>query len=101
MKCLPIAHQHFQLPPASGRPLNTHPGLESAEVDMAELEIDKEDVHNIKECYKEKVQPYWKTDYKLIIYIMNIRIHGSNRSGKSQRFFFSLKVRDPELGQGI
>ena len=33
---------------------------------MAELEIDKE---MEKECYEEKVQPYRKTDYKLIIII--------------------------------
>ena len=32
------------------------------EADMAELEIDKEE---------EKVQPYWKTNYKPIIYIFN------------------------------
>ena len=40
------------------------------ELDMAELEIDKDDVHDRKKCYKEEVQPYWKTDYKLIIIIM-------------------------------
>ena len=38
---------------------------------MAELEIDKENVHDRKkmekECYKEEVQPYRKTDYKPII----------------------------------
>ena len=26
MKCFPIAHQHFQLPRVSGRPLKAHPG---------------------------------------------------------------------------
>ena len=45
-----------------GRPRKTW--LESVEVDMAELEIDKE-----CECYEEEVQPYRKTDYKPIIYI--------------------------------
>ena len=46
--------------------------LESVEADMAELEIDKEDVHDRKkecDCYEEKVQPYRKTDYKPIIYM--------------------------------
>ena len=42
-----------------GRPRKTL--LESVEADMAELEIDK----------KEEVQPYRKTDYKLIIDIFN------------------------------
>ena len=45
--------------------------LESVEADMAELEIDKEDVHGKeemeKECYEEEVQSYRKTDYKPII----------------------------------
>ena len=47
------------------------PDGKSVEADMAELEIDKEDVHDKnemeKECYEEKVQPYRKTDYKPII----------------------------------
>ena len=47
-----------------GRPRKTW--LESVEADMAELEIDKEDVHV---HYEEEVQPYRKTDYKQIIYI--------------------------------
>ena len=60
-----------------GRPRKTW--LESVEVDMAELEIDKEDVHDRSmekdcECYKEEVQPYRKTDYKPIIYIYIITI---------------------------
>ena len=41
---------------------------------MAELEIDKEDVHDKKmerECYEEEVQPYRKTDYKPIIIIVD------------------------------
>ena len=44
--------------------------------DMAELEIDREDVHDRKKwrkkCYEEEVQPYRKTDYnyKPIIYII-------------------------------
>ena len=56
-----------------GRPRKTW--LESVEADMAELEIDKEDVHDRKkwrmnvECYEEEVQPYRKTDFKPIIYI--------------------------------
>ena len=44
-----------------GRPRKTW--LESVDADMAELEIDKEDVHDKKmekECYEEKVQPYRK-----------------------------------------
>ena len=47
-----------------GRPIKTW--LESVEVDMAELEIDKEDVHDRSkwrkdcECYEEEVQPYRK-----------------------------------------
>ena len=57
-----------------GRPRKTWLG--SVEADMAKLEIDKEDVHDIdrskwrKECefYKEEVQPYRKMDYKPIIY---------------------------------
>ena len=52
-----------------GRPRRTW--LESVEADMPELEIDKEDVHDIKkrrrECYEEEVHPYRKTDYKPII----------------------------------
>ena len=57
-----------------GRRLVGRPGrtwLECVEVDMAELEINKEDVHDRKkwrECYEEEVQPYRKTDYKPIIY---------------------------------
>ena len=44
--------------------------LESVEADMAELEIDIEDVHDRKKvCYKEEVKPHRKTDYKPIIYI--------------------------------
>ena len=42
--------------------------LESVEGDMAELEIDKEEME--KECYEEKVQHYRKTYYKSIIYIL-------------------------------
>ena len=47
------------------------PWLESVKADMAELEIDKEDVHDRSkcECYEEEVQPYRKTDYKPLIYI--------------------------------
>ena len=48
-----------------GRPRSTW--LESVEADMAELEIDKEDVHDRKKCYEEEVQPYRKMDHKLII----------------------------------
>ena len=43
---------------------------------MAELEIDKEDVHDIKkwrECYEEEVQPYRKMDYKPITIINKLR----------------------------
>ena len=49
---------------------------------MAELEINKEDVHDNKrtiiqnlnlilekECYEEEVQPYRKTNYKAILII--------------------------------
>ena len=44
--------------------------LESVEANIAELEIDKEDVHNRKKWRRnEEVQPYRKTDYKPIIYI--------------------------------
>ena len=50
-----------------GRPRQTW--LESVDADMAELEIDKEDVHDRSECYKEEVQPYRKTDYNPIIHI--------------------------------
>ena len=46
--------------------------LESVESDMAELEIDKEGVHDRKkmeeECYEDEVKPYRKTDYTPIIY---------------------------------
>ena len=44
-----------------GRPRKTW--LESVEADMAELEIDKEDVHDRSEWRR-------KTDYKPLIYIM-------------------------------
>ena len=39
---------------------------------MAELEVDKEDVHDRSkcECYEEEVQSYRKTDYKAIIYML-------------------------------
>ena len=51
---------------------------------MAELEIDKEDVHDKKEmekeceCYEEEVQPYRKTDYKRMIYIFSVDRYCSN-----------------------
>ena len=48
-----------------GRPRRTW--LESVEVDIAELEIDKDDVHDRKKCHEEEVQPYRKTDYNPII----------------------------------
>ena len=54
-----------------GRPRRTW--LESVEADTAELEIDKEDVHDRKkrrECYEEEVQPHRKMDYKPIIIII-------------------------------
>ena len=55
-----------------GRPRKTW--LESVEEDMAELEIDKEDVHDRskwrRNVNEEEVQPYRKTDYKPIIYIL-------------------------------
>ena len=38
-------------------------------MDMAELEIDTEDVHDKKKCCEEEIQPYHKTDYKAIIYL--------------------------------
>ena len=46
--------------------------LENVEAYMAELEIDREDIHDRKkimetECYEEEVQPYWNTDYKSTI----------------------------------
>ena len=56
-----------------GRPIKTW--LESVEADMAELEIDKEDVNDRSkgekecECFEEEVQPYRKTDYKPILYM--------------------------------
>ena len=40
--------------------------LESVEVDMAELEIDKDDVHDRKK-WRRKSNPIGKTDYKPII----------------------------------
>ena len=57
-----------------GRPRRTW--LESVEADMAEIEIDKEDIHDRKkwrenDCYEEEVQPYRKMDYKPIIYILS------------------------------
>ena len=55
-----------------GRPRKTW--LESVEADMAELEIDKEYVHDRSKWRRnvnvmEEVQPYRKTNYKPIIYI--------------------------------
>ena len=50
-----------------GRPIKTW--LESEEADMAEIEIDRGDVHDRNKCYAEEVQPYRKIDYKPIIYI--------------------------------
>ena len=47
-----------------GTPIKTW--LESVEADMAEHEIDKEDVHDRKkwkkDCYEEEAQPYRKTE---------------------------------------
>ena len=45
--------------------------LESVTADMAEVEIDEEDVQKEmeKECYEVDVLPYRKTDYKSIIII--------------------------------
>ena len=45
--------------------------LENVEADMADFEIDKEDIQKEvwKECYEEGVQPFRTTDYKPIIYI--------------------------------
>ena len=52
-----------------GRPRRTW--LDSVEEDMAELEIDKEDVHDRKKwrenIMKRKSNPIGKTDYKPII----------------------------------
>ena len=60
-----------------GRPRKTW--LESVEADMAELEIDKEYVHDRRKwrrnvVKRKLIQPYQKTDYKPIIY--NELIHG-------------------------
>ena len=33
---------------------------------MAELEIDKEDVHDRRKCCEDEVQPYRKTDYNVL-----------------------------------
>ena len=57
--------------------------LESVEADVAELESDKEDVHNRRKwrrnVMKSKSNPIGKTDYKPIIciyiYIYNIYIY--------------------------
>ena len=43
-----------------GRPRETW--LENVEADMAELEIDKEDIHDRKKCYEQEVKLYRKTD---------------------------------------
>ena len=45
--------------------------LEIEKSDMAEVEIDEEDVQKEmeKECYEVEVLPYRKTDYKAIIII--------------------------------
>ena len=48
--------------------------LKSVEANMAELEIDREDVNDREErmekvCYEAEVLSYQKTDYKPIIYI--------------------------------
>ena len=50
-----------------GRPTRTW--LYNVEADMAEHEIDIEDIHdrNEKVCYKEEIKPNRKTDYKPII----------------------------------
>ena len=57
----------------SRRPVRRPRGtwLESVKVDMAEVEIDEEDVQKEmeKECYEVEVLPYRKTDYKSIIII--------------------------------
>ena len=55
-----------------GRPRKTW--LEGVEADMAELEIDKEDVQDGKKwrrnVMKKEIQPYRKTDYKPILIII-------------------------------
>ena len=38
-------------------------------MDMAELEIDQENVNDRKKYYEEEVQPYLKMEYKPIIII--------------------------------
>ena len=43
--------------------------LEIVETDMAELEINREDIHVRKKRYEEGVQHYRKMDYKTIIII--------------------------------
>ena len=59
-----------------GRPRKTW--LESVEVDMDELEIDKEDIHDRRKwrrnmnAMKRKSKPYRKTNYKPIIYIYTV-----------------------------
>ena len=60
--------------------------LENVDADMAELEIDKEDVHDRSKWRRnvnveEEVQPYRKTDYKPIIYISSVYGLFTNRVG--------------------
>ena len=49
--------------------------LENVEADMAELEINREDIRDGKKwrrniMKKEEVQLYWRTDYKPVIIIL-------------------------------
>ena len=50
--------------------------LENVEADMADLEIDKEDVHDRikwrRKVMKRNKKNYWKTDYKPIIIIISL-----------------------------
>ena len=59
-----------------GRPRRTW--LESVEADIAELAIDKEDVHDIQKCCEKEVQPYRKTEYKPIMIIINVHVYNKN-----------------------
>ena len=60
-----------------GRPRRTW--LENVEADLAELEIDREHVHDRKKwrknVMKKKSNPIGKTDYKPIVYIYYLPVN--------------------------
>ena len=74
MKCLPISHQHFQSPRASGRPINAHP-THSIREDLLYFKMEYFNVFSENVIFRNSVEfwPHTRCILHFITHTSNFR----------------------------